>query len=44
MKPYYRDYFAATEPLFIKPREAKLLKRVGTPFTMVKKTNGGLVD
>ncbi|GKZ82239.1 hypothetical protein AnigIFM56816_007047 [Aspergillus niger] len=44
VKPYYRDYFAATEPLFIKPREAKLLKRVGAPFTMVKKTNGGLVD
>ncbi|OJJ72285.1 hypothetical protein ASPBRDRAFT_109870, partial [Aspergillus brasiliensis CBS 101740] len=40
----YRDYFTATETLFITPREAKLLNRLGTPFTMFKKTNGGLVD
>ncbi|PYH43911.1 putative quinol monooxygenase [Aspergillus saccharolyticus JOP 1030-1] len=43
-KPYYRDYLAVTEPLFVKPREVKLLTRVGAPFTMVKKANGGLLD
>ncbi|KAE8375361.1 hypothetical protein BDV26DRAFT_295102 [Aspergillus bertholletiae] len=43
-KPYYHDYLAATEPLYVKPREIKLLKRVGGPFVMVKKVNGGLSD
>ncbi|KAH8696492.1 hypothetical protein BGW36DRAFT_296760 [Talaromyces proteolyticus] len=41
-KEYYREYLAVTEPMFLKPREIKLLKRLGLPFTMVKKENGGL--
>ncbi|KAE8160224.1 hypothetical protein BDV40DRAFT_302535 [Aspergillus tamarii] len=43
-KPYYHDYLAVTEPLFVKPREVKLLKRVGEPFVMMKKANGGLLE
>ncbi|KAE8420995.1 hypothetical protein BDV36DRAFT_292670 [Aspergillus pseudocaelatus] len=43
-RPYYHDYLAVTEPLFVKPREVKLLKRVGEPFVMVKKANGGLLN
>ncbi|KAF5506292.1 hypothetical protein CGCS363_v004279 [Colletotrichum siamense] len=31
-KDYYTDYFAATEPLFVKPREIKFLTPVGSPF------------
>ena len=27
-KEYYKPYLAATEPMFIKPREFKILKRV----------------
>ncbi|EED12005.1 hypothetical protein TSTA_000770 [Talaromyces stipitatus ATCC 10500] len=41
-KEYYHEYFAITEPMFIKPREFKVLRRVGAPFTMVKEKNGGL--
>ncbi|GKZ32096.1 hypothetical protein AbraIFM66950_001235 [Aspergillus brasiliensis] len=43
-KPYYHDYLAVTEPLFVKPREAKLLKRVGEPFVMTKKSNGRFLE
>ncbi|TID22843.1 putative C6 finger domain-containing protein [Venturia nashicola] len=38
-KEYYKEYFAITEPLFIKPREFKILKRVGKPFLSVKDSN-----
>ncbi|PYI24092.1 hypothetical protein BO99DRAFT_418775 [Aspergillus violaceofuscus CBS 115571] len=38
-KPYYKDYLAITEPMFIKPREAKILNRVGAPYLMIKSTN-----
>ncbi|RHZ63563.1 hypothetical protein CDV55_106616 [Aspergillus turcosus] len=31
-KPYYKDYLAATMPLYLKPREIKVLNRVGAPF------------
>ncbi|GAM33747.1 hypothetical protein TCE0_013r00874 [Talaromyces pinophilus] len=41
-KEYYKEYFAITEPMFLKPREFKILKRVGPPFTMFKRENGGL--
>ncbi|OJJ32194.1 hypothetical protein ASPWEDRAFT_53881 [Aspergillus wentii DTO 134E9] len=35
-KPYYEDYFATTTPMFIKPREVKVLNRVGLQYTMGK--------
>ncbi|RAL10246.1 putative quinol monooxygenase [Aspergillus homomorphus CBS 101889] len=38
-KPYYHDYLAVTEPMFIKPREVKIYNRVGAPYYMVKSTN-----
>jgi hypothetical protein len=38
-KEYYKEYFAITEPMFIKPREFKILKRVGLPFTIAKDSN-----
>jgi hypothetical protein len=27
-----KNYLASTEPMFVKPREVKVLKRVGPPF------------
>ncbi|KAL3473228.1 hypothetical protein BJX99DRAFT_201395 [Aspergillus californicus] len=42
-KSYYKEYLELTEPMFIKPREVKVLNRVGAPFVMFKKENGGLV-
>lgn len=38
VKDYYKDYFAITEPMFIKPREGKLVNRVGAPYITVKET------
>lgn len=29
IKEYYKEYLTITEPMFIKPREIKLLHRVG---------------
>lgn len=43
-KDYYREYFAITEPMYVKPREFKLLHRLGEPLTMVKRANGRLLD
>ncbi|GAQ02942.1 hypothetical protein ALT_0263 [Aspergillus lentulus] len=40
-KPYYKEYFAATMPLYLKPREVKVLDRVGPPYVAVKMENGG---
>ncbi|KAE8145416.1 hypothetical protein BDV25DRAFT_133810 [Aspergillus avenaceus] len=40
-KEYYRDYLATTTQMFTKPREARIFDRVGSPFIMVKKENGG---
>lgn len=37
-KPYYKEYFAITEPMFLKPREAHILEPVGPGFTMIKAT------
>ncbi|KAL4863012.1 hypothetical protein BDV12DRAFT_189970 [Aspergillus spectabilis] len=39
-KEYYIPYLAITEPMFLKPREFKVLNRLGAPFTVVKKGNG----
>lgn len=38
-KEYYKDYFAITEPLFVKPREFKMLRRVGAPYVVSKPQN-----
>ncbi|KAJ5161955.1 hypothetical protein N7492_007347 [Penicillium capsulatum] len=35
-KEYYKGYLAATEPLFVKPREYKLLNRLGAPYYIAK--------
>ncbi|KAI2624910.1 hypothetical protein GGR54DRAFT_541197 [Hypoxylon sp. NC1633] len=35
-KAYYKEYFEITEPMFLKPREARLLEPVGPGFTVVK--------
>ncbi|KAL4786805.1 glycoside hydrolase superfamily [Aspergillus varians] len=43
-KDYYLPFFEATEPMFVKPREAKVVNRVGAPYVTVKKENGGLLD
>lgn len=34
-KEYYKEYMAATEPMFVQPREVKILKRLA-PFYMAK--------
>ncbi|KAL4876535.1 hypothetical protein BJY04DRAFT_199852 [Aspergillus karnatakaensis] len=39
-RDYYAPYLAVTEPMFLKPREFKILHRVGAPYSVVKKTNG----
>ncbi|KAL4994061.1 hypothetical protein BDV10DRAFT_177598 [Aspergillus recurvatus] len=43
-KEYYEEYIRVTEPMFVKPRVIKVFKRVGAPYMMVKKENGGLRD
>ncbi|KAI1371970.1 hypothetical protein F4677DRAFT_275759 [Hypoxylon crocopeplum] len=35
-KPYYKEYFELTEPMFLKPREAHVLEPVGPGFTVFK--------
>lgn len=35
----YKPYLEATEPLFIKPREFKIYRRVGAPFVVQKAEN-----
>lgn len=40
-KDYYVPYRQATKSMYIKPDVMKLVNRVGPPFTMVKKDNGG---
>ncbi|KAI0105196.1 hypothetical protein F4776DRAFT_668723 [Hypoxylon sp. NC0597] len=35
-KPYYKEYFDLTEPMFLKPREARVLEPVGPGFSMIK--------
>jgi hypothetical protein len=43
-KGYYKEYFAITEPMYLKPREFKVLHRIGEAFVTVKKENGGVRD
>ncbi|KAF6825635.1 C6 finger domain-containing protein [Colletotrichum plurivorum] len=35
-KPYYPEYFAVTEPMYVKPREMKVLSPLGSPFFFQK--------
>ena len=35
-KDYYKDYFATTEQMYIKPREIEILERMGSPFSAYK--------
>ncbi|KAL7623359.1 hypothetical protein AAE478_007040 [Parahypoxylon ruwenzoriense] len=35
-KSYYKEYFETTEPMFLKPREARILELLGPGFSMVK--------
>ncbi|KAI1416314.1 hypothetical protein F5Y13DRAFT_130547 [Hypoxylon sp. FL1857] len=35
-KPYYKEYFELTEPMFLKPREARVFELVGPGFSVVK--------
>jgi hypothetical protein len=38
-KEYYKEYFTITEPMFVKPREFKILKRMSLPFVAAKDAN-----
>lgn len=38
-KEYYKEYLAVTEAMFIKPREFKILDRLGAPYYVVKQTS-----
>ncbi|KAI1650126.1 uncharacterized protein F4817DRAFT_279654 [Daldinia loculata] len=35
-KPYYKEYLEFTEPMFLKPREARILEPLGPEFSMIK--------
>lgn len=35
-KEYYKPYFAATEPLFVKPREFAFYDLLGPEWTVIK--------
>ena len=35
----YKPYLDATEPLFVKPREASFYKRVGAPYVFQRPEN-----
>lgn len=35
-KDYYPDYLAATEPMFVKPREVTIVNRVRPPYSISK--------
>ncbi|KAI0534756.1 hypothetical protein GGR58DRAFT_505018 [Xylaria digitata] len=39
-KEYYKEYLAATESMFIKPREFQFLERLGSGYFMAKKEAG----
>ena len=38
-KEYYMEYLVITEPMFLKPRELKILNRVRLPYIVTKKEN-----
>jgi len=35
-KDYFKEYIAQTEPLWIKPREVRIIERVGPSFLFSK--------
>lgn len=37
-KEYYKEYFEVTEPMYVKPREFKILNRLGKAYYTVKET------
>ncbi|KAI1467860.1 uncharacterized protein F4812DRAFT_459144 [Daldinia caldariorum] len=41
-KPYYKEYLEFTEPMFIKPREARALEPLGPEFSMNKGNKSGV--
>lgn len=38
-KEYYKEYFAITEPMFIKPREFAIYDTMGPPYVVFKKSS-----
>ncbi len=36
---HYKPYMEATEPLFVKPRQFTVMKRVGAPYVVQKDGN-----
>lgn len=38
-KEYYKEYLEATEPMYIKPREMRIVNRSGPPFAFYKSWN-----
>jgi len=38
-KEYYKEYLEATEPMYIKPREMRIVNRSGPPFVFYKRWN-----
>jgi len=38
-KEYYKEYLEATEPMYIKPREMRIVNRVGPSFAFYKSWN-----
>jgi len=38
-KEYYKEYFKVTEPMYVKPRETKIMKRMGSPYLVAKEGN-----
>ncbi|KAK5652676.1 hypothetical protein OQA88_10270 [Cercophora sp. LCS_1] len=38
-KEYYKEYLEATEPMYIKPREMRIINRAGSPFAFYKSWN-----
>lgn len=38
-KEYYKEYLKATEPMYIGPREMRIVNRAGPPFAFYKSWN-----
>lgn len=43
-RPYLDEYHAITEPLFLRPKDIKILDRKGGKWSIVKKSNGQIWD
>lgn len=39
LMPFFQPYNEAIEPLYLKPREMKILKRIGPPYMVQKERN-----